>query len=646
MKLRWQRLLPVGAVVAIMAAGAGVAWTASEEDHGSDVGMNAGVNCTFQADPDTYLAREASVREWIVDGANEYKAAGKAVAASSLPRRNFVDDEIFSNLEAKGIPAAQIADDHEYVRRVYLDLTGRVPTPDQVRSFVSDRAADKREALVRDLVYTEAFVNRWMMFLGEWLGMATSNTNNTIAVEGRNAFYRAVKERLADETYTLDRLAWETVASGGNGWVPEQGLSNFIALGRMPGGPGGNTPVDEWDAEFVRTASTFLGMGHYDCILCHNGRGHLDQVSLWGRNATRLQAWGMSAFFSKTEVRNVNPGTGNRWVVTQNLTGPYALLDRTTNRPPRTPITLANGTRMTTVQPAYRTGGAVQGSNWRASFADYMIRDRMFARNIANRIWKELFGMGLVEPIDTLDPARLDPKNPPQMEEFSLQASDPELLEKLADELIRQRFDLRRFVMFLTDSTTYQLSSRYDGPWNVTLAASFARHLPRRLFAEEIFDSISTATGTVDNNFLYVRGWSERLRYAVGVPDFSEPNGTGPTSTNGQANGFMNAFIRGNRDTIPASRDGSVVMQLALMNNAFVQNRIRTANSARLRQVAAITDDARLIDEMWISFLGRPAEAREADVARGILRAAPSRNAGVEDLSWVLINKLEFLYSH
>jgi hypothetical protein len=649
---RWQVVLPSLAIGAGLFLGGAATWQAEEDE--TEERAVSGDNCSYSANPDEFLARESGILNARFEDAKPFKGGRPAKAAAAVQRRNFIDNEILTPLEAKGTPVAQITDDYEFARRVYLDFTGAIPTPEQVRAFVSDRAADKRAKLVETLVYSPEFNDRWMMVLGEWFGITPINVNLNIGTNGRNAFYFAVRERL-QQNMPVDKLAWEMVAGGGNNWQIEQGLSNFTALGRMPGGP--RSAVDEFDAEFVRTAGTFLGMAHYDCILCHNGRGHLERVSQWGSAATRVQAWEMASFFSKTEVRTAEQNNNvQNYVVWERRTGPYPLGDTQGNRPARSTVTILDPLTqeprtLNAIVPRYRTGGNVTGSGWRASFADYMVRDRMFARNAANRLWREMFGVGLVEPVDSLDPARLDPNNPPSAASgWTLQASHPVLLEKLADELIRQRFNLREFVRFMADSSVYQLSSRYDGAWNVALVNTFARHIPRRLTGEEVFDAVSKATGTVDMNRLYVRGWAsgatDGLKRGVQLPDPSEPGNNAAGNNNGTFTGFANQFIRGNRDNIPVARGGSVLMQLTIMNNAFVTQRTKTAQSARLRQIAAITDDQRMIEELWLSYLGRLPNSRELGSARDAIRVAPNRNAAVEDLSWVLVNRVEFLFSY
>src|SRR5260370_27160106 len=124
----------------------------------------------------------------------------------------------------------------------------------------------------------------------------------------------------------------------------------------------------------------------------------------------------------------------------------------------------------------------------------------MFARNFANRVWKVYFNLGLVDPVDTMDPDRLDPNNPPP-DPWVLQASHPMLLEKLAKNFVDSGYNLREFIRPIVQSSAYQLSSRYDGDWKVDYVPLQARHYPRRLAGEQIYDAIWRAT-CISNKYL------------------------------------------------------------------------------------------------------------------------------------------------
>jgi hypothetical protein len=301
----------------------------------------------------------------------------------------------------------------------------------------------------------------------------------------------------------------------------------------------------------------------------------------------------------------------NSYWVSDAAAGDYALGTNFGNRPAREPVGAIRS-----VTPVYRgTGATPRDGNWRAAFADFMVQDPMFARNLANRIWKHFFGLGLVEPVDLMDPARLDPSKPPPVP-WTLQASHPALLEKLAQALAGSWYNLREFCRLLAQSSAYQLSSRFDGTWKPDYAALLARHQPRRLEGEEVHDAIARATG-VPGNYA-VQGWAELAPWALQLPEPVEPRG------NGAAAAFMNAFLRGNRDTQPRSQSGSILQQLSIMNDAFVLNRVRVSASPALQALARIGSNDDLVEELFLTFLSRKPTAEERARAASELRWARS----------------------
>jgi len=315
--------------------------------------------------------------------------------------------------------------------------------------------------------------------------------------------------------------------------------------------------------------------------------------------------------------------------------GGYELNTDSGNRPVRAPL---SGLRALT--PAYRETEAAPGDgNWRLTFAENMVRDPMFARNLANRIWKQMFGLALADPVDGLDPLRLDPGNPPSAP-WEMQATHPALLEKLAAELAREDFKLQPFLRTLAQSAAYQLSSRYDGT-RAENEPLFARHYARRLEGEEVHDAIAKATG-IPGDYT-IPGWENRVEWAVQLPEPVEP------ASNARVNNFLNAFLRGNRDTQERSQSGSIQQQLYLMNDSFVTGRVKVAASSRLREIAGLTNDDELVEELYLTFLSRRPTAKEKAAVAGILsgaRAPAARNRAVEDLAWMCVNKVEFLYSY
>jgi hypothetical protein len=275
------------------------------------------------------------------------------------------------------------------------------------------------------------------------------------------------------------------------------------------------------------------------------------------------------------------------------------------------------------------------GDDWRGSLAASVVQDPMFARNFANRLWKQMFGLPLADPVDGLDPARLDPLQPPP-DPWTLQATHPALLERLAAELGKGDFHLRPFLRTLTQSSAYQLSSRVTGDWTEGSVPLFGRHYARRMEGEEVHDAIAKATGVMPS--YSVTGWPGSVSWAMQLPEPVEP------ASNAAAANFMNNFLRGNRDTLDRSQAGSIQQELALMNDAFVIGRVKV-KSPKLAAIAQMASNEDAVEELYLTFLSRLPSAAEKAAGAAVLLAGP-RSTALEDLAWACINKVEFLYSY
>ena len=642
-----------------------VLWTAAAM-HGQDppersISLQ---DCTFAANPDEFLAAQTRARRDTFERTRKVRGAAFAagdrlVPASDIPRRNFIDDEIFGRLAAAGVGSAALSTDEEFLRRIYLDLTGRVPSPADIREFVASTDINKRTAVIDRLLESNEFTDKWTLWFGDLL-QNTSFRLSTMATprtpESRNAFHEWIRRSVA-ESKSIRDMAWEAMALGGNTYSPDVGAVNFILGGTHSMGP----RQDSLDLMMVKSATAFLGLAHYDCLSCHNGRGHLDQISLWARNTPRTEAWRMSAFFARTTWTNNTAGSQlntpiyNSTDLVDNPRGTYDLGTTTGNRPARCANGLPPDARTNrclaagSVAPEYRVTGAKPNSDfWRGAFADNVTQDRMFARNFANRLWKAMFNLGLVDPVDTLDPDRLDPKNPPPAP-WTLQATHPELLEKLADAFVNNGWHLRPFLKLLAQSSAYQLSSRYEGDWKIDYVPLFARHYPRRLDAEEIHDAIVLTTGNLPR-YTWPLANRQSMPANVTVVPQSEPVNRAmqlPSTTEGP--GFLNTFLRGDRDTQPRSQAGSILQQMALMNDNLVITRIRMASSPVLREIAKLQSTDALVDELFLTFLSRLPSERERAAAQARFAGATNatqRNQAIEDLAWAAINKVDFIFSY
>ena len=604
-----------------------------------------GDNCSFKSAPDRFLSAHSRARKELFERGHKFERAlartgeSHTVDAATVPQRNFVDEEIFRRLTREGVRSAKLSTDEEFLRRIYLDLTGRIPAPEQVRAFSSDTDPGKRDSVIDQLLSSAEFTDKWTMWFGDLLQNNASASNVNLQANGRNAFHNWIRHSV-DSGKSIKDIAYEAVVGGGNNYRDENATANFYVKARTPGGPA----QDTYDTMLLKTASAFLGLAYYDCLLCHNGRGHLDQLSLWGRSGTRTDAWRMAAFFSRTRLsqpyNRVVERTDfyyNSWEVADVDAGQYVLNTTFGNRPNRAPIagTLRN------LQPEYRETGAKpeSGENWRGAFAENMVKDPMFARNFANRLWKAMFNLGLVDPVDTMDPARLDP-NAELPAGWSLQATHPELLERLAAFFVASNYSLRETLRQLAQSSAYQLSSRYDSDWNIEYVPLFARHYVRRLEGEEVHDAVQTATGILGS--YPITGWPAPVSWAMQLPETTEPRD--------RVTAFLNHFVRGNRDTQQRHQAGSIQQQLAMMNDAFVNNRIRIAASPTLQAAAQLGASKEIVEQLFLLFLSRQPGAGELQTAVAHLERAGadarSRDMAIEDVAWACVNKFDFLFSY
>lgn len=611
-----------------------------------DDSSTSGANCTFSPNPDAFLEAQARIRSEISGRSKFRNSAGAHLQpAGSVPRNNFIDDEIFNTMDRAGVASAPIAGDEEFFRRITLDLTGRIPAPADVRAFVASTDSDKRQKLIEQLLASPEFVDKWAVWMGDWLRNSVSNSlsNSPQQLAGRNAYYKYIWLALAGEKSIRD-LATESMWALGNTYDEAAGATNFISQTLTPGGP----IQDSYDAALVKSATVFLGIGHYDCLLCHNGRGHLEALSLWGSQTTRMDAWKMSAFFARTNIYRWQPPAGttnaeaqqmflnNSFYVEDLPTRTYDLNTNYGNRPNR--VATAGITKLT---PQYRaTGDKPPTEGWRGDLATFIVNDPMFSRNVVNRVWKQMFNMALADPVDQLDPARLDPDNPPQAP-WTFQATHPLLLEKLSKKFTGDWYNLREMIRFIANSNAYQLSSRYDGDWNLANVPLFARHYPRRLDGEEVHDAIAKATGVFAQYTQF--NWGGTVKWAMQLLDPVEPRSNG-TSAN-----FMNYFLRGNRDTTQRNQTITVQQQLALMNDGFVTPKLKVGASPVLASIAKMTDNKAIVDEMFLNFISRLPDDYERGRALFYLNkatTAATKNTAIEDLAWVLVNKVDFLFSY
>ncbi len=586
-------------------------------------------------------------------GTAKTKAAEAAPGAES---DNLIDAFVFKAIrEAGAIPAAK-TNDYEFCRRVSLDLTGRVPAVERLTQFVQSGDPAKRAKYVEELLASPEWADKWTMYFGDHFENTENNTQIQIFAQGRNSYQSYLKKSLEANT-KYDVMRREMIAAtGDNAW--EKGELNWFGLGFMSGGPAQDTN----DLQAANTAEKFLGISHENCILCHDGRRHLDTMSLWGKTETRREAWELAAFFTKSSMERVrvNPDNATPYylrVLNRPTVADYALNTTTGNRPARQPLGALRN--VTPNYPFAADGGRPRaGEPYRDALGRMISADIQFARATVNYFWKQFFGKGIVDPPNQFDLDRLDPDNPPP-EPWTIQPSNPYLLNALAKEFQKNQFDLKWLMRTIAASDAYQLQSRYEGEWNPAWENLFARKFVRRLWGEEVVDAIAQVsympvTYAVTGGFPTVN-WAMQLPGTRGLgnatvaPEFRV---AGIVTTYANAS-FLDSFLRGNRVEEERRSDTSVAQILNVMNDRFVHDRTRavgagtTASLARrlLNKYSAATNDNLLINEMFLTVLSRPASPDEDRQSQVMLRQG-TRQQKVEDLLWALYNKADFLFNY
>ncbi len=595
------------------------------------------------------------------------KFSAAPVKTAQMQPRGFIDWAILEKMKNDGVNPAPLSSDEEFLRRVYMDATGRLPSADDVRAFLADNSADKRDKLIDKLLDTPEYVDRWANFLGDLVQVVNISSQTNLYGQGRNAWYDYIKKSLADDKpyseFVMEMITATTTATSASF---ENGASNFVVRWRQ-----GNGPIqDTYDNLAEAVARDFLGL-NINCISCHDGAGHTNSINLFLTSETRRDFWGMAAYFSKIQSINTerlydstNPNNNNlyRWKMIENSTREYTLNTNNGNKQPR-----VGSKPNEIVKPVFILSGEApaQGESYRVALARQVIGNRQFGRATANYIWKELFGLGIVEPADNFDMMRISSKsNLP--EGWTLQATHPELLDALADRFINNDYSLKDLIGTIMKSATYQLSSRYDGEWSDTYIPYFARKFPRRLKAEELHDAIVKATNFPPNPPFQVQYISvapptppatqytasfrnENYFWAMQLPDSTVRNSG--TSVN-----FLDTFLRGNRDSIPRSSESSLTQELNMYNNPFVTSRVKnttvtingtpyTSTVASLLKKNLAPPD--LVNELYLTTLSRkPSPEEQAAGVAYITSNKRTLAGGLEDLQFVLLNKVDFIFNY
>ncbi|MHC4176676.1 MAG: DUF1553 domain-containing protein [Planctomycetota bacterium] len=347
--------------------------------------------------------------------------------------RGRIDESVLKKLGQLGIAPAKLCSDGVFVRRVYLDVTGTLPTADEARRFLSDNDPDKRRKLIDRLLESEEFVDYWTM---KWCDLLRVKSEFPINLwpNAVQAYHRWIRTCVKDNV-PYDRFFREMLTASGSNFRKPQVNFYRAVQSREP------------QAIAQAVALSFMGV----------------RPEGWSK-----EHWsGMAAFFSQIAFKPT--GEWKEEIVLFDLeqaaTEEAARTLRTAAFPDGTPADLS------------------PGQDPREVFADWLLapKNRWFARNIANRVWFWLLGRGIVHP-----PDNLRPDNPP---------CNPELLAYLEREVVASRFDLKHLCRLILNSTTYQRS--HISPTEDSRGEeNFACYPLRRLEAEVLIDALCQITGT------------------------------------------------------------------------------------------------------------------------------------------------------
>jgi len=279
------------------------------------------------------------------------------------------------------------------------------------------------------------------------------------------------------------------------------------------------------------------------------------------------------------------------------------------------------------------TGEApASGVNDRDELARMMTGNLQFSRTLTNRIWAELMGFGIVEPVDDFDLTRYNPATPLPAP-WTVQPSNPELLDAMARNFQGSNFSFRTLVRDIMKSSAYQLSSSFPGEWKPEYATYYARKYVKMLSAAELHDAVVLATAKPGDPA--GAGVSEGM-----VMQMPEPGKAG-----NDVKGFLRVFGQSNRDEMPKKTPQSSLQAMLLMQSKLVTERVLAKGGTRVEQLLRDTPDDRvLVENLYLVTLSRKPGA--AEMAAALKALSPDRRRGAENLQWALINSPEFIFNY
>jgi len=512
---------------------------------------------------------------------------------TSAARNNFIDELVLKKLKTLRIPPSPICTDAEFIRRAYLDGAGILPTVEEARKFVEDKAPDKRAKLIDAILERPEFVDYWAY---KWSDMLLISSRK-LPQPGVWSFYQFVRQSVADNK-PWDRFAREILTAKGN--TQTNGAANYFVLHKDV------TELTE------ATSVTFMGMS-ITCCRCHN-----HPLEKW----TQDQYWGMANLFSRVTLKNGDHG------------GEISVQPLPTGDVPHP----RRGVPMAPAPLDAKPLALESTSDRREYFATWLTApdNPYFAKALANRVWRNFLGRGLVEAEDDLRQT-----NPP---------TNDELFSALAKDFVEHKYDVKQLIRTVMNSATYQGSSK---PLSENAADDrfYSHYLIRRLSAEVLLDIYSQITG-VPTPFSQVHvgstgGTADTGQYPLGTRALQLPDAL-------LVSHFLDSFGRPLREqtcSCERQQDSSVTQALHLNNGQTLNDKLRDKSSLVAKWLEEKISDEEALRRLFQAALSRDPTAEEARRFQSLLAETQAdkqtmRRDVLEDLFWAVLTGREFLFNH
>jgi hypothetical protein len=484
------------------------------------------------------------------------------------PANNVIDELVYNKLKrVKALPS-ELCDDAEFIRRVSLDLTGLPPSSEDVRAFLAD-ARDtrvKRDELVDRLIGGGDYVELWT---NKWADLLQVN-RKFLGEQGAFALRGWIKQAVASNM-PYDQLVHAVLT--GSGSTVENPPAAYFKILRTP------------EETMENTTQLFLGV-RFNCNHCHD-----HPFERW----TQGQYWRLAAFFAQVG-RKPDPAGRGETLGGSAVEGGKPLVEAIYDTGSGELTDGGTGQTAVPTFPYAHEDVAGSDASRREQLAKWITskQNQYFAKSYVNRLWGYLFGKGIIEPIDDIRAG-----NPP---------TNPELLERLTKEFVDSGFDMQHVLRLICKSRVYQLSINTN-QWNEDDDINFSHAMARRLPAEVLYDTIQRSTGSISR----LPGVPEGYR-ATQLPD------VGLTLPSG----FFEVFGRPARESACECERSSGMMLgpvMTLVNGPTIADAIADPQNAITKLVASEADDAKVVDELFVRLLSRPATPAEITAGTAALHA-------------------------